>query len=44
MMTTAAVLLLSLSSPLEALRTVQLDGLAAETDLKHTQLTCQAIA
>ena len=38
MRTTAAVLLLSLSSPLEALQTVQPDGLAAEKDLKNMTL------
>ena len=38
MMMTAAVLLLSLSSPHAALQTVQLDGLAAETDSKNMTL------
>lgn len=38
-MMAAAVSLLSLSSQLEVLRTVQPDDLAAETDLK---LNCQA--
>lgn len=36
MMAAAAVLLLSLGSPLEVFRTVQPDDLAAETDLKNT--------